>query len=157
MRPIGKTKHHHEILKRIFGDLEIVDATHNIRVFASPVDNTGTVAFFGAYAYVDMSKETEARRLNRFSVPVATRRAIEILKSTGKSDPNGYLLRPPARTERLDVRQKIYREYRSSGKAAAAAETRRLFNTTKKEPNKSALTVIVFEAKRDFVLETKRQ
>jgi hypothetical protein len=90
---------HYEAIRRTWGDLEVVDAKENLRVFVKPEDvasakakdpgncvfakacvrqfDATKVLFWKSVAYVDLPSKSGVRRVERFMVPTDMRRLIE--------------------------------------------------------------------------------
>lgn len=112
------------ILKRMFGDLPVRDARHELRVFALPCDikdaKTGDpsqcvfakachrlfdakkVFFFRSVAYLDLLQDDGNRVIERFIVPEKVKNLIIEFDKTGICPPGGFVLEPPTLSQRLD-------------------------------------------------------
>jgi hypothetical protein len=120
-KPRGKTATHHKIIRRLFNGLPVVDAKEEITIHAVAADikaakrgdplncvfartcerifGSHNTAFWRKYAYVQ-----RGGKLERYSLPQATRDSIMMWDKAGKAEPGGYLLRPPAPSDTLDSR-----------------------------------------------------
>lgn len=120
--PRGKTLTHHRLIKRLFNGLPITEAKKEMVIHAIAADiksakrsdpfncvfaracqrlfGSHTVAFFRNYAYVEKDSKIE-----RFSLPKATRDSVMMFDKAGKAEPGGYLLRPPSPGDTLESRR----------------------------------------------------
>lgn len=120
--PKGKTATHHKLIDRLFNGLPVMDAKKEMIIQAIAADiksakrrdpfncvfakackriyGSHTVAFFRNYAYVEKNN-----RIERFSLPKATRDSVMMYDKAGIAEPGGYLLRPPSPGDTLDCRR----------------------------------------------------
>jgi hypothetical protein len=120
------TNAQHQELDRIFGNLPLYEATHQLHIIPSYKDKKGAkrldpwncvlskacqrlfgstaAAFFGYFAYVD--REWRGKRiLERFVVPKKTRGAIDEFDKTKIFPVGGFILLPPSPSATLDARR----------------------------------------------------
>ncbi len=121
-KPRGKTATHHKLIQRLFNGLPVEDAKKEMTIHAIAADiksakrkdplncvfaracqrifGSHNTAFFRNYAYVETNNKIE-----RFSLPKATRDSVMLFDKAGKAEPGGYLLRPPAPGDTLEARR----------------------------------------------------
>ena len=121
-KPLGKTVVHHKLIQRLFNGLPVADAKKEIVIHAIAADikaakrkdplecvfakacqrifGSHNTAFFRNYAYVEKDNKIE-----RFSLPKATRDSVMMFDKAGKAEPGGYLLRPPLPGDTLEARR----------------------------------------------------
>lgn len=121
---MAKLSHTHALLKRLFGDLPIDDATTVLQVFPNEADCKKAVPrdprlcvvaltlarTLGAtnaivlkhYVYVDHPGKDGVRRIYRYQVTSSLKRAIKFFDRYGRFNPNyQFLLRPPRKSHSL--------------------------------------------------------
>lgn len=113
----------HQSLQRWFGDLPVVEATHELRVQPTDADiksakkndpancafsrtcqrmwGATTVLFFGTVAYVDLLSDKGVRRVERFQLPMAAREYIAAFDAGKKVNPAGFVITPPKPSQTL--------------------------------------------------------
>jgi hypothetical protein len=125
-----------DILYRTFGDLEVVDATDDLRVIANDDDvsratrrdpnncvyavacrrlfGASTALFLRSVAYVDLPDENGVRRINRFTIDHSSviRKRVEHYDRTGVFQPGGFVLRAPRESLSLEGMRERGRRYR---------------------------------------------
>lgn len=159
-----------DTLERVFGDLPLYEAESQLHLIPNSSDRKGAerldpwkcvlskcckrlfgstaVAFFGYYAYVDRVWRG-TRVLERFTVPKSTRDAIDEYDRTKVFPVGGFILYPPAPTQKLEYRRQQSAERRerlrkkaeltaSSGKRPAAT---RYVDPGRRNPSK--LTAVI--------------
>lgn len=111
-------------LKRVFGDLEVVEATAPLHLQPQRCDidtaerddpancafsracqrmyGSSVVLFFGTVAYVDLLDEHGERKIFRFSIGQAARDFIKAFDAGEDVKPGGFRLSPPPPGETLD-------------------------------------------------------
>lgn len=111
-------------LKRVFGDLEVVEATRELHIQPQRVDietaerddpancalsracqrmyDSSVVLFFGTVAYVDLLDEDSTRKIYRFKIGPGARKFIQAFDAGEQVKPGGFRLSPPAPGETLD-------------------------------------------------------
>lgn len=107
-------------LKKWFGDLEVIEATHSIRIQPNESDienavrndpmncifskacqrmwSSKAVVFFGTVAYVDLLDKNGIRHVERFSISAEGKRFIKAYDQKKKIMLKSFLLLPPAQT-----------------------------------------------------------
>ena len=112
------------VLKRWFGELEVVEAKKELRVQPNEEDiisavkndprqcvfsracqrmwSSTAVVFFRTVAYVDLLDSAGKRRLERFSISSAGQRMIRDFDAGKKIDPKGFVLLPPSASATTD-------------------------------------------------------
>ncbi len=116
-----------EHIRRTWGDVDVVDANKDLRVFIAPEDvkaatkkdpgycvfaqacrrlfHTTKVLFFRTVAYIEMPTESGERRVERFIMGPAMRDLIESFdQGKGVIPEAGFLLRAPTPACRLDIK-----------------------------------------------------
>ena len=124
-KAIDKT---HKEIVRLWGDLEVVDADRDLRVFVRPSDVTSArakdpgncvfakacqrqfdaskVLFFKSVAYVDLPGDDGVRRVERFEMPPAMRALVESFdRGRPVRDVAGFELRKPRPSQRFSKKQ----------------------------------------------------
>jgi hypothetical protein len=141
-KPRGKTATHYTLLKRVFNGLPVADAKKEMVIHAIDADiksakrgdplncvfakaclrifGSHNVAFFRNYAYVE-----KGAKIERFSLPKATRDSVMVFDKAGAAEPGGYLLRPPSPGDTLDRRLARNREMRPASHWKAPSSKKR--------------------------------
>ncbi len=114
-------------IRRTWGDVDVVDADKDLRVFIAPEDvkaatkkdpgycvfaqacrrlfHTTKVLFFRQVAYIEMPNESGVRRVERFVMGKSMRNLIESFdQGKGVIPEGGFLLRAPTPAHRLDIK-----------------------------------------------------
>lgn len=111
-------------LQRFFGDLEVIDAAHELRIQPNTQDISGAVKgdpqncafarclgrtlgsahalFFNRVAYVDMLGPDGKRRVERFCMSPEAREFVAEFDRDSNVSPAGFILSPPSPSLRLD-------------------------------------------------------
>jgi hypothetical protein len=124
----GRTKEQNEMLRRTYGDLEIVDADFNLLVMvekrdqigAIPLDPTNCtfskschrmyhstkVVFFATVAYIDMPDENGVVKIFRFELAPKAKEAVAVYDKDHDFEPGSYTLRAPPQHKQLETQRK---------------------------------------------------
>ena len=143
-----------QMIKRLWGDVDVVDADHELRVTILPEDQKKAtrkdptccvfaqackrtfgatrVLFLLRYAYVELPNDDGASRVERFAMPPKMRALVEDFdKGRTVLPKGGFVLKPPAPSQRLDALAK------RSSQRHAAAKKRLLNGKTEADPNRN--------------------
>jgi hypothetical protein len=129
----GRSTAQTKALQRVFNGLPVIDAKTPLRFFVSSADiqgadrkdpancviaracrrlfNSTTVLFWRSIAYVETIDENDKHQVERFVLNQITRRRIARFDRTGKADPAGYMLFPPAVSQQLDSARQYRKEW----------------------------------------------
>lgn len=122
-----------EAIKREWGNIPVVEAKHDLRVFIKPEDVKGAtrkdpgrcvfanacrrtfgsdkVLFFRRTAYVELRAEDGSRRVERFTLGEGMRDLIELFDTGQPVIPEaGFLLKAPCKSRRLDEMRQYQKE-----------------------------------------------
>jgi hypothetical protein len=131
-------------IKRVWGDVQVVDAEKDLRVLILPEDvdhairhdeaqacrrtfGASKVLFWRSVAYVELPKEDGVTRVERFIMPSSMRSLVEAFDRGQDVIPKaGFILKAPTAGRRLDygVRKEYLRRHRQRQKLEGKAERR---------------------------------
>lgn len=146
-KPTRKTQSGHDRagdeIRRLWGDVVVVDAEREIRIFIRPDDIANAirkdesacvfaqacrrlygctkVMFFKSVAYIELPQDDGTKRVERFEMRDAMRRIVEAFDRGETVIPEaGFLLKPPRPSGRLDNERKRGAEKRRRAAARKA-------------------------------------
>jgi hypothetical protein len=134
-------------VKRLWGDVEVVDSCKDLRVFVQPEDVKKATAkdpgccvfeqackrqfaatkvlFWRSVAYVELPGPDGKRRVERFALSSEMRDLIENFdKGNSVSDVAGFELKKPRPSERFDAKARRMKRYHAGRKKALLKGTR---------------------------------
>lgn len=130
----------YEALERTFNGLPVIEARQNIVVFFTDEDVAGaterdfgqcvlaractrslgaeTVMFTRSTAYVDLPQEDGTRAVERFTLPLKTRKVVALFDMGIRTLPKGAItLQAPAPSETLEGKRATHKKYTKSKKS----------------------------------------
>ena len=166
-----KNKSYDEI-KRHWGDVEVIDAEKDLRVFIQPEDVKSATAkdpgccvfaqackrqfaaskvlFWRSVAYVELPGPDGKRRVERFTLPPEMRDLIENFDRGNKvSEVAGFELKRPRPTETLEGKLKKNRAWKERNRKALLAGTARRKNGSQGKGKYSKPAIVVDLEVRD--------
>ena len=116
------------VLDQVFGDLERVDATNDVRLIMTEADiangergnqfacalarsaerafGSSNVVIVRTVAYIDLLDESGNRRVERFMLGKAARKVVRDFDTKGQVKPAGIVLSAPTASNKLEERRK---------------------------------------------------
>lgn len=135
LSPRGRGKKGRDAILRLFHGVPVRDAKHPLRVVPLARDirgaktkdpqncvlaracrrmfRTSTILFWRSVAYVELPDERGKPHVERFVLSQHMRENIALFDRTGKADPAGYTLNPPAIGQTLEHKRRYQAEWAS--------------------------------------------
>jgi hypothetical protein len=155
-------------VKRLWGDVEVVDSRKDLRVFVQPEDVKKATAkdpgccvfaqackrqfaatkvlFWKSVAYVELPGPDGKRRVERFALSSEMRDLIENFdKGNSVSDFAGFELKKPRPSERFDAKARRMRRYHAGRKKALLKGTRQATKRGKQGEGKYSKPSVVVD------------
>jgi hypothetical protein len=114
-------------IERIWGGVKVCEARKPLRVFLLPTDIKGAeshdptncafaravrrmcggrAVFLRRTAYIELMQPNGEKRVERFMMPENMRAIVEAFDKRGECPPGGFMLIPPAPSEKLEAKRK---------------------------------------------------